>query len=293
MEEKSAKLLEEIKNSGTGLSSVVISSILPEITPEELAYLANDLLQKHLITIEQIQNTNTLIYKALDKEEGEVLSTLHPEERLVYTHIKASSNVGIWVKDLINSTNFHRSVITKIVKSLESRRIIKSVKSVKNPAKKIYMLFDLTPSVEITGGAWFTDQELDMEFISQISKICLKYIERKSKPSNSKAILPLSSLEYPSAEEIRLFVAESGLLSDIELTVSDYTELLQMLVYDGKIEKLLSGKGKVVYRYLYFQTNIQSWTEIPCSKCPVFDMCGTVGLVTPSKCKYFKEWLET
>lgn len=38
------------------------------------------------------------------------------------------------------------------------------------------MLYELNPSVEVTGGAWYTDQELDTEFIENVTKACYKYI---------------------------------------------------------------------------------------------------------------------
>src|SRR5882762_5637289 len=39
------------------------------------------------------------------------------------------------------------------------------------------MLFHLQPSVEITGGPWYTDNELDTEFIKLLSSACLHYIK--------------------------------------------------------------------------------------------------------------------
>ncbi len=41
------------------------------------------------------------------------------------------------------------------------------------------MMMEMTPSLEITGGPWFTDQELDTEFIETISKQCFVYIYSK------------------------------------------------------------------------------------------------------------------
>lgn len=38
------------------------------------------------------------------------------------------------------------------------------------------MLFHLEPSVEMTGGPWYTDKELDTEFIKLLSAACLKFI---------------------------------------------------------------------------------------------------------------------
>lgn len=54
--------------------------------------------------------------------------------------------------------------IDQILKTLDSRKIIKAVKSVVNKNKKVYMLYELEPSKELTGGAWYTDQQFDAEF---------------------------------------------------------------------------------------------------------------------------------
>ena len=38
------------------------------------------------------------------------------------------------------------------------------------------MLAHLEPSTELTGGPWYTDKELDAEFIKLLSEICLKIV---------------------------------------------------------------------------------------------------------------------
>lgn len=52
----------------------------------------------------------------------------------------------------------------------------------KHPTRKMYMLFHLEPSVEVTGGPWYTDKELDVEFIKLLSKACLKFIRDRVRP---------------------------------------------------------------------------------------------------------------
>ncbi len=41
------------------------------------------------------------------------------------------------------------------------------------------MLYELEPSVELTGGAWYTDQELDVEFIDTLANQLYKFIASK------------------------------------------------------------------------------------------------------------------
>jgi DNA-directed RNA polymerase III subunit RPC6 len=48
------------------------------------------------------------------------------------------------------------------------------------------MLESLEPSIALTGGPWYTDNELDTEFIQHLSGACLKFIRdivRASFPS--------------------------------------------------------------------------------------------------------------
>lgn len=53
-----------------------------------------------------------------------------------------------------HKTNLQQTQVTKILKQLESRKLVKAIKPVNQPSKKFYMLFDLEPAREITGGAW-------------------------------------------------------------------------------------------------------------------------------------------
>lgn len=63
--------------------------------------------------------------------------------------------IGLWTKDMKMRTNLPQPHITKILKTLENRKLVKSVKSVSNPGRKVFMLFELEPSRELTGGAWW------------------------------------------------------------------------------------------------------------------------------------------
>ncbi len=44
--------------------------------------------------------------------------------------------------------------VTRILKTLEGRGLVKNVKSVQHANRKVYMLAELEPASEITGGAW-------------------------------------------------------------------------------------------------------------------------------------------
>jgi RNA polymerase Rpc34 subunit len=58
---------------------------------------------------------------------------------------------GVWTRDIKLSTNIPQHTLTKTLKILEQRNLIKSVRSVVSKSKKLYMLYDVVPAKEITG----------------------------------------------------------------------------------------------------------------------------------------------
>jgi DNA-directed RNA polymerase III subunit RPC6 len=57
------------------------------------------------------------------------------------------------------------------------------------------MLYEIEPSREITGGAWYTEQEFDAEFIGVLREAVKKFVEQREKVT---------------LEEIAAFVKSSG-----------------------------------------------------------------------------------
>ena len=58
---------------------------------------------------------------------------------------------GVWTRDIKLGTNIPQHTLTKTLKILEQRNLIKSVRSVVSKSKKLYMLYDVVPAKEITG----------------------------------------------------------------------------------------------------------------------------------------------
>lgn len=83
-------------------------------------------------------------------------------------------------------------------------------------------------------------------------------------------------------------------MSQIELSLEDVVELLEMLVYDNQLEKRGTPEKIVYWPATGNQENMMAtnWSEIPCATCPVMDKCGSSGLITPEKCVYFTDWLK-
>ncbi|KZT60041.1 RNA polymerase Rpc34, partial [Calocera cornea HHB12733] len=204
------------------------------------------------------------------------------DEAIVYQHISLVGNEGIWTKTLKAKTNLHMTVMNRCLKALEQRQLVKAVKNVKYPTRKTYMLFGLKPSVELTGGPWFNDNELDVGFIEGLLQAVYTFIEKK-------VLWPTSRTDkYPSLSDIRRFIHTSG-LTEVKLEEEHVQSLLEVLVFDGKVESLPGAGG--VYRALRRESYASGLTEVPCGLCEVFDFCAPKGPVNARDCTYYDEWL--
>ena len=84
---------------------------------------------------------------------------------------------GIWTRDIKIATNIPQHSLTKTLKILEQRSLIKAVRSVVSKSKKLYMLYDTVPAKEITGGPWYSDQEFDHEFVTELGSYIVSIVK--------------------------------------------------------------------------------------------------------------------
>ncbi|CDR43873.1 CYFA0S13e00166g1_1 [Cyberlindnera fabianii] len=209
----------------------------------EMMVIAQVLLDQKLVIL--IRQGSELRFQAVATQEAIKQANMTPDEALVYSYITASGREGIWTKTIKARTNMHQHVVLRCLKSLESQRYIKSVKSVKFPTRKIYMLYNLTPSIEVTGGPWFTDGELDSEFVESLLAIIWRFVASKTFPNVFSNDLDLKNMalynpgykNYTTVEEILAFIIKSEVTTE-ELIENDIRSLCQVLVYDDKMEKV-------------------------------------------------------
>lgn len=132
--------------------------------------------------------------------------------------------------------------------------------------------------------------------------------------------LPAGFKAYPTTRQIAQIIEENGITSGETLSVADVQQLVDLLVYDGLIEPVRVGKTQG-YRTVrptavdptpltpMFRSGADDdvreldagdmgadplsngFTEAPCGRCPVFELCEEGGPVSPGSCVYFQRWL--
>lgn len=211
---------------------------LQDVPIEEQLLAINGLLKKNLFNAQK--GPHGIQYVAVSRGEASMLGSMDANELIIFNHIKEARNEGLWTKLIKARTNLHQTVMTRCLRLLEQKQLVKSVKSVKFPTRKIYMLYDLTPSIELSGGPWYTDNELDTGFIHELSMACLRYVQCKTWPKDgrSSALYPASHTQHlPTASSVHRYL-RGAKLTDTELEHEHVVALLDLLIYDNEIEKI-------------------------------------------------------
>eukprot|EP01116_Phalansterium_solitarium_P006091 TRINITY_DN18403_c0_g1_i1.p1 TRINITY_DN18403_c0_g1~~TRINITY_DN18403_c0_g1_i1.p1 ORF type:complete len:295 (+),score=77.39 TRINITY_DN18403_c0_g1_i1:118-1002(+) len=282
-----AAILQLCKKLPNGFSQETLRKELEGVPLEATAEALNKLLRENKINMFKDEKLG-IVYK---ETSADIVMTsakfkgLGTEEMLIYQLIDQSGNTGIWNRDLKHKSNLAPTQITKIVKALESRKLIKTVTSIASKNRKVYMLFDVEPSKEVTGDIWYSGQDFDSEFINALCQIAFKYLQKQ---------------RFASAEEVGAWIRKSG-ASKAELKPDNVQSILDVLIYDGKVEQIddprglafLGGQRQVIYRPTNLGVIVDNGlTQVPCGTCPVFHECSDDGLISPSNCIYLKSWLD-
>lgn len=151
-----------------GISNSVLKEIFGEKDYLSLVPVINQLIGESRLNMSTNPVTQELHYTLVSTELAQQLCGLDVSAKMVYEVIERAGNMGIWTKDIRVQTNIQQQALNKIFKSLESRQLIKPVKSVAAKSKKLYMLYNLTPSKELTGGIWYSDLEFDHEYVHEL-----------------------------------------------------------------------------------------------------------------------------
>ena len=249
------------------------------------------------------------------------------EEKLVYRIVQEAGNKGTWIRDIRIKSNLVQTQLNKVMKnlshsfsmqdemkfmkyfssrlslklslsfqvlkSLKSKKLIKDVKSVNSTRKIVYMLYELEPDRTVTGGAWYSDQDFESEFVDILNQQCHRFLVTRADKAKSDSVrlgpVALRNKSAASSAEVLAFISELG-ISKVQLKPEDIETILDTLVFDGKAERSVAEE-KRFYRAVDPLLPATGLMRTPCGGCPVIRDCGSVGAVRPEKCTYIREWM--
>lgn len=219
-EELYKTVMSQSQDEKGGFTVVFTQQELFEIAPEsvtdkkDMLPLIKYLTGQHLFRTLKTADRG-LGWSVRPREAAKAIKALDKDERMVYEVIEASHTTGIWLKSIKNKLNgIAQPVVAKITKTLESQRLIKPVKSIKAPAQRVFMLFHLVPSEDVTGNSFFDAGDLDESFRDELLNLIVFWVRSQSwaegerkrhrrKSSNKKEIAPREDaivIEEPANE---------------------------------------------------------------------------------------------
>ena len=284
------KITELCNDFPEGISDKVLQNEMPDVDPKLRAKAINSLLNANKIDLFKSESKG-LLYK-LKSTSSSVNIKGDQEEKIVFGIIEESGNKGTWVRDIRVKSNLNQTQLNKVLKSLESKKLIKAVKSVNAQKKKVYMLYNLEPDRTVTGGAWYSDQDFESEFVDILNQQCSRYLQQKSEMARKSGAGPLAvrNLSMASLQDVHKFISDLG-ISKVQLRLEDIEAIMNTLVFDGKVEKSIKGNDIKSYRAIEPLVPTTGLVRIPCGICPVMKNCGSIGAITPTKCVYLRDWL--
>ena len=288
------KILSFLKENQAGVTQEKLFSAIP-FEEDLIMNSLNSLNESNRLNI--IESSDGIIFKYRNEKEAQKFKDLTKEEITVYQIIMQSGSNGINIVDIksklkINNTNYVNRILTKLSKK---KYLIKDVKVLNSKNKKVWMGYDVTPSQEIIGDIWCTQQKLDSKLVSIYCEKCAEYI---------------GTQKQASRKEILFFAKSINLIGNsAEIKEDNIQKILNILVFDGKIEPifpmnidniflgnkyaLLIDKGHpdqelIKYRRIKEYNGSNIYEYLPCFVCPSFNECKKTNVVNPIDCCYNK-----
>ena len=129
-----SKIMELVTEFPQGVSDKVLIANMPTVDPKARMVVVNKLLMAEKLDL--FNGKDGVLYRKREPSKAGSISG-DQEEKVVYKIIEGSGNVGVWIRDIRAKSNLGQTQLNKVLKSLEMKNLIKSVKSVNASKKKV------------------------------------------------------------------------------------------------------------------------------------------------------------
>jgi len=284
------QILEFCKKNPEGVNNELLLSAI-DATNEDIIEKLGYLIEVNRIFMIEVDGEQLFMYRS-EKDASKFLN-LNPEDVQVYALIIESGSNGISTNVIKSKLKLNTNHLNKVLKKLEKKNMIKSLKMLNLKHKKIWIGFDIEPSQQITGGIWCTNQEFDKNLVDVIKEKCLEYISRT---------------KIVSRKDFMIYVGSTKILN-VDLKEEDIQKIINLLIFDDKIEIIfpnisyrINNKMSILLKYndpilgtlkYKIASNYQPKSVmniVPCTYCPVFKECQIGNVINPKDCPWMQEF---
>uniref|UniRef100_A0A915Q7C3 DNA-directed RNA polymerase III subunit RPC6 n=1 Tax=Setaria digitata TaxID=48799 RepID=A0A915Q7C3_9BILA len=276
-----AEVLAILANNEDGLSNENLMKQTAGMDVKVRGEAVNALLSSGKIEMLPGQAAGSFILRL---RKGTQIANATHEEQLIYSLIEESGKKGIWIRDIRDRTGLSQTQMRKVLKVLEQRKLAIGT------TKKCYMLYDMVADESLTGGTFYSDQQLDSQFVETLAHICVAMLQSKRKFSeDNHKHDPAAAREFAfvRSTEVTQFIREKGVCR-VQLNTPDIESILSVALLDGLIERRADG----MYRALMAKITRCAPSVCPCIHCPVEADCKPGHVISPQNCEYFTNWLD-
>ncbi|CAD8143893.1 unnamed protein product [Paramecium pentaurelia] len=197
---------------------------------------------------------------------------LNEEQQKIYNLVLNSKKSGITKANLAKNAGLNTKEVEKIIKTLENRDKIKSVRpNGRTTGVKLWIDFNQTLDSSLPTNVFRTaEQGVDDDLIERIKQKLIYFMQQQF---DGRA----------SLDEIRrVYKAQQSEHYD----EMDFDRIIKLLQYDSiLIEEENSFFKLNPFRQQKFQFYL---SYLPCQTCPVFNQCKPGNTISPEKCIF--EW---
>uniref|UniRef100_A0A914ULI8 DNA-directed RNA polymerase III subunit RPC6 n=1 Tax=Plectus sambesii TaxID=2011161 RepID=A0A914ULI8_9BILA len=287
------QVIELLSTNPNGITNQELMAKTVHMDAAQRGMVVNRLLSTGRIEMKKTGAGNAdFLLKLRNMNNAEKIKGASAEETVVYGLIEEAENRGIWIRDVRNRSGLSQTQLNKVLKTLEHRKLVKSIKTLGATKKRVYMLYELEPDASLTGGAFYSEQEFDSQFVDLLNQQCLKFLKARSQLALEKHGSNLSAvrrMSFVPSTEVWQHINDLK-ISRIELTIKDVERVLDSVVFDGEAERE-PGEKHPMYRSRAAAAPPAGLTRVPCLYCPVFSDCKPGHVVSPASCAYFQDWL--
>ncbi|KAK4537072.1 hypothetical protein CDCA_CDCA11G3097 [Cyanidium caldarium] len=247
-----------------------------------------------------------------DEQQRQRLHGLSTLEQAVYEQVRTARNLGVWVRHVRARLNLSLTEANRALHELQKRKLIKQVQSFKHKTRKVYMLTELEPSREVTGGSFYdSDGGFDLEFVRRLRELLVKHLREQP---------------WCTAAELTQHLNRSPVLNE-RLEVADTRTVLDTMCWDSLLcrcdgltehvrneRRAHSPEGADGPYYACLRSATADEIELsdpphaaahrkavrasalahtPCAKCPVREHCSPRNPhIHPLACRYLETWAQ-
>ena len=229
-----------------------------------------------------------------NKPHYEVIVEDKSLDDVVLEVIKEAGHNGIWTKDIrLKAEITSYVIVNKVLKNLENKKLIKSVKSISN--RKLYVLYDLIPDETVTGGACYEAGLIREDVVKNLKAICMQFIFKRFEDSYKHMMSVIHSSDdavsnndkvYCSAKEVFEKVQKDIASLSGDIKENDIEHILNILLYEGKLMRQEFGRS-LKFRYNPYNRDKTDLFYAPCMVCHLYKDCKPGSAhVSPENCHY-------